>query len=118
MEVAYLHLSEIVVRGTYGNVFHSATLCIMSDHITFMKNFLRHPTQVGAIAPSSPSLVRTMVDWFDWGSARHVVEFGPGTGVFTEAYMGTAPAVGYFGNGNKELISLPRTIGVTLRRNF
>lgn len=40
------------------------------------------------------------------------------TGVFTEAYMGTAPAVGYFGNGNKELISLPRTIGVTLRKNF
>jgi iron complex outermembrane receptor protein len=35
------------------------------------------------------------------------------TGVFTEAYMGTAPTEGYFGNGNKELISLPRTIGVT-----
>ncbi|GAB5457873.1 MAG: TonB-dependent receptor [Henriciella sp.] len=40
------------------------------------------------------------------------------TGVFTEAYMGTAPALGYFGNGNKELISLPRTFGVTLRKNF
>lgn len=35
------------------------------------------------------------------------------TGVFTEAYMGTSPAEGYFGNGNKELISLPRTLGVT-----
>lgn len=35
------------------------------------------------------------------------------TGVFTEAYMGTSPTEGYFGNGNKELISLPRTIGVT-----
>ena len=35
------------------------------------------------------------------------------TGKFTEAYMGTAPAVGYFGNGNKEFISLPRTIGLT-----
>lgn len=35
------------------------------------------------------------------------------TGVFTEAYMGTAPAEGYFGNGNKELISLPRMIGLT-----
>tara|TARA_R110002049_G_scaffold4601_5_gene32368 strand:- start:515969 stop:516559 length:591 start_codon:yes stop_codon:yes gene_type:complete len=57
----------------------------MGDHATFLRNFFRHPTQVGAIAPSSPSLVRTMVDWFDWESARTVVEFGPGTGVFTEA---------------------------------
>jgi len=40
------------------------------------------------------------------------------TGVYTEAYMGTAPAQGYFGNANKQLISLPRTIGVTVRQNF
>lgn len=25
-----------------------------------------------------------MVDWFDWETARGVVEYGPGTGVFTE----------------------------------
>lgn len=29
-----------------------------------------------------------MVDWFDWESIRGVVEFGPGTGVFTEAIVG------------------------------
>ena len=40
------------------------------------------------------------------------------TGVFTEAYMGTAPAIGYFGNGAKDLISLPRTIGVSFNYNF
>ena len=57
----------------------------MGDRLTFIRNFIRHPTQVGAIAPSGPSLVRTMVDWFDWQSIRNVVEFGPGTGVFTEA---------------------------------
>ncbi|NND99262.1 MAG: methyltransferase domain-containing protein [Pirellulaceae bacterium] len=57
----------------------------MNDTLTFFKTFLRHPTQVGAIAPSSPGLVKTMVDWFDWDQARSVVEFGPGTGVFTEA---------------------------------
>ncbi len=57
----------------------------MSNTITFLKTFLRHPTQVGAIAPSSPSLVRIMVDWFDWENARSIVEFGPGTGVFTQA---------------------------------
>lgn len=59
----------------------------MGDKLTFLKNFLRHPTQVGAIAPSSPGLVRTMVEWFDWDNIRNVVEFGPGTGVFTEAIV-------------------------------
>ena len=55
--------------------------------LTFIKNFLRHPTQVGAIAPSSPGLVDAMLDWFDWDSLRTVVEFGPGTGVFTEGIV-------------------------------
>ncbi|MCC9640958.1 methyltransferase domain-containing protein [Rhodopirellula sp. JC740] len=54
---------------------------------TFLRNFARSPTQVGAIWPSSPGLVRRMVEWFDWESARGVVEFGPGTGVFTEAIL-------------------------------
>lgn len=63
----------------------SDTLSAMKDSLTFLKTFLRHPTQVGAIAPSSPGLVDAMVDWFDWETARGVVEFGPGTGVFTEA---------------------------------
>lgn len=51
---------------------------------TFLKNFARNPTSVGAIAPSSQGLVQTMVEWFDWDAARSVVEYGPGTGVFTE----------------------------------
>jgi len=40
------------------------------------------------------------------------------TGVFTEAYMGTAPAIEYFGNANKEIIALPRTFGATVRYDF
>ena len=40
------------------------------------------------------------------------------TGLFTEAYMGTDPASGYFGNGNKQFLSLPRTIGVSLNYRF
>ena len=59
----------------------------MKDTLTFLKTFLRNPTQVGAIAPSSQGLVRAMVEWFDWENARGVVEFGPGTGVFTEGVM-------------------------------
>lgn len=59
----------------------------MSDAVTFLKNFVRHPTQVGAIAPSSSGLVEAMVEWFDWEKAKNVVEFGPGTGVFTKAVV-------------------------------
>jgi outer membrane receptor protein involved in Fe transport len=40
------------------------------------------------------------------------------TGVFTELYMGTAPSIGYFGNGSKDLISLPRTVGLSATYRF
>lgn len=40
------------------------------------------------------------------------------TGVFTEAYMGTSPAQGYYGNGSKELITLPRTVGLSADFRF
>ncbi|TWT72484.1 class I SAM-dependent methyltransferase [Crateriforma conspicua] len=60
----------------------------MSDTLTFLKNFIRSPTQVGAIAPSGRQLVDRMTDWIQWESARNVVEYGPGTGVFTEAIAG------------------------------
>jgi phosphatidylethanolamine/phosphatidyl-N-methylethanolamine N-methyltransferase len=45
--------------------------------------FLRHPSQTGAILPSSGYLAAAMVDWLDLGAARSVLEYGPGTGPFT-----------------------------------
>ncbi len=40
------------------------------------------------------------------------------TGVYTPAYMGTSPQQNYDGNGSKELIALPRTVGLTLNYKF
>ncbi|HNP64552.1 MAG TPA: TonB-dependent receptor, partial [Woeseiaceae bacterium] len=40
------------------------------------------------------------------------------TGLFTEQYMGTSPSQNYFGNGNKEFLALPRTIGVSFTWEF
>ena len=40
------------------------------------------------------------------------------TGRFTEAYMGTSPGQGYYGNASKDFISLPRTIGVSVNYKF
>lgn len=51
---------------------------------TFFKGFVRSPRSVGSIAPSSRALVTAMLDAANVDQARFVVEFGPGTGVFTE----------------------------------
>jgi outer membrane receptor protein involved in Fe transport len=40
------------------------------------------------------------------------------TGVYTPAYMGTAPNQNYYGNGSKALITLPRTVGLTMTYRF
>ena len=63
----------------------------------------------------------TTVAFSNWDATLFVRNIGNErgvTGLFTEAYMGTAPAVGYFGNGNKQFLSLPRTIGVSLNYRF
>ena len=49
--------------------------------------FLLHPSSVGAVAPSSRYLAQAMVDAVDWSDCRSVVEYGPGTGVFTEQIL-------------------------------
>ena len=54
---------------------------------SFLAQYLRRPGSVGAIAPSSRHLARTMVDQVDWSRARHVLEYGPGTGAFTGAIL-------------------------------
>ena len=51
---------------------------------TFLKGFLRSPRSVGSIAPSSRWLVRAMLDEAAVERAAVVVEYGPGTGVFTD----------------------------------
>jgi phosphatidylethanolamine/phosphatidyl-N-methylethanolamine N-methyltransferase len=51
---------------------------------TFLKGFLREPRTVGSIAPSSQWLVRAMLDEAGIAAAQVIVEFGPGTGVFTD----------------------------------
>jgi len=50
--------------------------------------------------------------------AKNIFDEEGVTGLFTEAYMGTSPAQGYYGNGSKQFISLPRTFGVTVSYRF
>lgn len=56
-----------------------------------LKAFLRHPTGIGAVLPSSPALARMMVADLDLEHATAVAEIGPGTGPFTEALLQVLP---------------------------
>ncbi|MDO5581267.1 MAG: rRNA adenine N-6-methyltransferase family protein [Planctomycetia bacterium] len=50
---------------------------------SLLLQFLRHPSSVGALAPSGRQLTNGMVNAVDLASCRSIVEYGPGTGVFT-----------------------------------
>jgi phosphatidylethanolamine/phosphatidyl-N-methylethanolamine N-methyltransferase len=60
--------------------------------------FLRNPTQIGAIAPSSAVLAECITSEIDIERAGSVVEYGVGTGVFTRAILRKlAPEASYCG---------------------
>ena len=52
--------------------------------IHFLKEVVTAPKHVGALCPSSKLLAELMADSAHVHEANSVVEFGPGTGVFTE----------------------------------
>ena len=56
--------------------------------------------------------------WILTGYVKNIFNDPGITGEFTEAYMGTSPSQGYYGNGSKKFISVPRTVGLTLDVNF
>lgn len=50
----------------------------------FLKEFFKERKTVGAIRPSSKSLANKMLKNVDFKNSNVIVEFGPGTGVFTK----------------------------------
>jgi phospholipid N-methyltransferase len=55
--------------------------------LSFILQYIAHPRSVGAVAPSSRFLACEMVSSVDFAEAACIVEFGPGTGVFTERIL-------------------------------
>jgi phosphatidylethanolamine/phosphatidyl-N-methylethanolamine N-methyltransferase len=51
--------------------------------VKFLREFIAKPATTGAIAPSSRFLARMIVQDLDLRTADAVLEYGPGTGVFT-----------------------------------
>lgn len=64
-----------------------------NELVLFLRQLARKPVQTSAIAPSSAMLARAMAVGLGPETGR-VVEFGPGTGVFTRAILarGVRPA--------------------------
>lgn len=52
--------------------------------LNFFKQFCKHPTLIGALAPSSDALAKMMIKPIDFAKTKMIVEYGPGTGVFTK----------------------------------
>ncbi|MED3854983.1 rRNA adenine N-6-methyltransferase family protein [Priestia megaterium] len=50
----------------------------------FIQEYIRHPRTVGAIMPSSKSLAKQMVKPIPFENITCMIEYGPGTGVFTD----------------------------------
>ena len=50
---------------------------------TFFLEFLRAPTMVGSVIPTSQTVVRAMLAPVPWAQCRLFVEYGPGLGTFT-----------------------------------
>ena len=55
----------------------------ISERMQFLRSFLAHPRQVGAVLPTSRRAVGDMLDMADVPAARLVVELGAGTGSHT-----------------------------------
>lgn len=52
--------------------------------LNFLKEYIKSPRSIGAVAPSSERLAKKMIESINFESAECIVEYGPGTGVFTE----------------------------------
>lgn len=56
-------------------------------HRRFLSTFFNERKQVGAVAPSSKFLVRSMCNKINFEEADVILELGPGTGVFTHEIL-------------------------------
>ncbi len=54
-----------------------------SERRAFLKEFVKNPRAVGAVAPSSSQLAEAMVDGIPWENVEAAIEVGAGTGAFT-----------------------------------
>jgi phosphatidylethanolamine/phosphatidyl-N-methylethanolamine N-methyltransferase len=52
--------------------------------VHYLREYLKKPTEIGAVAPSSDELAKVMLEGLDLQNARAVLEYGPGSGAITD----------------------------------
>jgi phospholipid N-methyltransferase len=80
--------------------------------VSFLKEFVSKPQEIGALVPSSATLARTMVEGVDWSRVEVVVEYGPGPGAITSAILPLVEGKRFFA------IELNEAYADRFRRNF
>jgi len=66
------------------------------NSLQFLKQFVLHPTRTGALLASSDGLAKLITDSAELEDTEVVVEFGSGSGVFTERIVQKMPESGTF----------------------
>ena len=56
----------------------------IKEKAAFLRQYAAHPRKIGAVAPSGKALTAGMMEPVDFEAAKLIVEYGPGTGSFTE----------------------------------
>ena len=110
--------------GSYGIEFDSGVLTLRADayYQSSSQNALSLNNKYRRTLDGFP-LFNASATWSQggWDATLWIKNIGNEegiTGVYTAEYMGTAPAEGYFGNGSKALVTLPRTVGLTASYRF
>jgi len=85
----------------------------MNENIEFLQAFLKNPTKVGSIAPSSPELARVMLKGVKPDADNIVIELGVGTGAITKFLQELVP-------DNRSLLGIELDEGLVrlLRKSF
>ena len=63
----------------------------MNENIEFLQAFLKNPTKVGSITPSSPELAAVMLEGVKPDADNVVIELGVGTGAITKFLQELVP---------------------------
>ncbi len=64
--------------------------------VSFLKEFVTKPQEIGAIVPSSPALARAVVSCIDWNPVNVIVEYGPGLGAITAEILTRTEGKNFF----------------------
>ena len=60
---------------------------MISENLTFFRQFLRSPKMVGSIIPTSGYVIDRLLSQVDWQATDVFVEYGPGVGTFTRPIL-------------------------------